>query len=247
MQSALPTRPTPPPTQKPVDGGDHRHAALVDRPEGGEAAPVGADQGVEALGVLHLLDVDAGVEALALGAQHDHVGGQVLLASSSASATSYHPWTGSAFTGGKSIVTTRTPSSWSTDVTPMGPSVIELSQINQAFAWYSTRVSISVDLSGRVALVTGGSQGIGAGIAAVLVEAGATVVTCARSAVETPRPGPPTCSATCATPRRSRRWSTASSPSTAGSTSWSTTRAGRRTPWPRTPRRGSSTRSSAST
>ncbi|MET0838629.1 MAG: SDR family oxidoreductase [Marmoricola sp.] len=50
-------------------------------------------------------------------------------------------------------------------------------------------MSISVDLSGRVALVTGGSQGIGAGISSVLVEAGATVVTCARSAVEDPAPG----------------------------------------------------------
>jgi NAD(P)-dependent dehydrogenase (short-subunit alcohol dehydrogenase family) len=50
-------------------------------------------------------------------------------------------------------------------------------------------VPISVDLSDRVALVTGGSQGIGAGIADVLVEAGATVVTCARSAVEHPAPG----------------------------------------------------------
>ncbi len=108
-----------------------------------------------------------------------------LPAASSASATSYHPWTGSAFTGGKSIVTTRTPSSCSTDVTPMGPPRSH----NQAFAWYSTRVSISLDLSGRVALVTGGSQGIGAGIAAVLVEAGATVVTCARSAVDDPAPG----------------------------------------------------------
>jgi NAD(P)-dependent dehydrogenase (short-subunit alcohol dehydrogenase family) len=50
-------------------------------------------------------------------------------------------------------------------------------------------VSISVDLTGRVALVTGGSEGIGAGIAAVLVRAGAAVVTCARSAVEQPAPG----------------------------------------------------------
>ena len=53
-----------------VHRGDHRHRAVVDRGEGGEAALVGADQRVEALGVLHLLDVDAGVEAAALGAQH---------------------------------------------------------------------------------------------------------------------------------------------------------------------------------
>lgn len=47
----------------------------------------------------------------------------------------------------------------------------------------------ALDLTGRVALVTGGSQGIGAGIGSVLVRCGATVVTCARSAVATPAPG----------------------------------------------------------
>jgi NAD(P)-dependent dehydrogenase (short-subunit alcohol dehydrogenase family) len=50
-------------------------------------------------------------------------------------------------------------------------------------------VSLSLDLSDRVVLVTGGSRGIGAGIAARFVDAGATVATCARSAVESPAPG----------------------------------------------------------
>ena len=57
-----------------VHRGDQRHRAVVDRGERGEAALVGADQGGEALGVLHLLDVDAGVEALALAAQDDDAG-----------------------------------------------------------------------------------------------------------------------------------------------------------------------------
>ncbi|NUS45102.1 MAG: SDR family oxidoreductase [Mycobacteriaceae bacterium] len=45
---------------------------------------------------------------------------------------------------------------------------------------------MSLDLDGAVVLVTGGVRGVGAGIVRTFLEAGATVVTCARRAPEAP-------------------------------------------------------------
>ncbi|MDX6312343.1 MAG: hypothetical protein QOF44_1807 [Streptomyces sp.] len=48
------------------------------------------------------------------------------------------------------------------------------------------RVAVTVDLSERVAVVTGGTRGVGAGITRAFLEAGARVVICARRPPEKP-------------------------------------------------------------
>lgn len=47
-------------------------------------------------------------------------------------------------------------------------------------------MATELDMTGRVALVTGGVRGVGIGIAKTLLDAGATVVTCSRTPPETP-------------------------------------------------------------
>jgi NAD(P)-dependent dehydrogenase (short-subunit alcohol dehydrogenase family) len=85
------------------------------------------------------------------------------------------------------------------------------------------------DLSGRVALVTGGNGGIGLGMAKGMAAAGAAVAIAGRDAKKAEAalaqlgPKATSCRSRSQSPSRARQWCGRRSRASAGSTCWSTT------------------------
>src|ERR1700730_8256446 len=98
------------------------------------------------------------------------------------SASRNQPATGNAFTGGFAITTSPTWSRTSERIIAVRLSDAPSDRLGGGGE--TRAMSAPLDFSGRVAFVTGGCRGIGAGIARRFLEAGADVVICCRHAPE---------------------------------------------------------------
>src|SRR5687768_18504644 len=89
-------------------------------------------------------------------------------AASGASARSYHPRTVSALTGGASTTISATPPAWVVVEIPMR--YLSTKHLLEQTVAEEGRMSLSLDLTGRLAVVTGGVRGVGLGISRALLE-----------------------------------------------------------------------------
>ena len=165
--------------------GDDRHRAVVDRGERRVAAAVGADQRVVALAALHLLDVHAGVEAAALGAQHDDVRVRVAAGVEQrvgqVEPALHRQRVDRRVVDGddRDAVSGRVRA----DPMPIGAAFLSKQVLGRVARWTG---AMDLGLPGAVALVTGGARGVGLGITPGPADAGAHVVICGRTAPTEP-------------------------------------------------------------
>src|SRR5437868_7234831 len=103
-------------------------------------------------------------------------------AARTASARSYQPATVSALTGGASTTISATPSRVVVETPMRYLSTKHLLEQTVAEGFPGGGMALTLDLTGKTAVITGGVRGVGAGISRAFLEAGADVVAVARRA-----------------------------------------------------------------